>query len=101
MREIWRQGKESNMPENKSKPLPQFDSLEELVDYFDNHDLGDHWEEMPEVDFEIDIQGKTHLFALEGELLADLTKIARKQRIASAKLINIWLKEKLDEQLVS
>lgn len=89
------------MAENNSKPLPKFESLDELVDYFDHHDLGDYWEEMPEVAFEIDIQTKTHLFALEDELVDDLSRVAKKQHIASAKLINLWLKEKLAEEGVS
>jgi hypothetical protein len=89
------------MIENKKNPFPEFDTLDELVDYFDHHDLGDLVEDMPEVDFEIDIQAKTHLFALEDELLEDLTEIAKKQHIASAKLINMWLKEKLAEQVAS
>ena len=89
------------MAENNSKPLPKFESLDKLVDYFDHHDLGDHFEEMPEVDFEIDIQAKTHLFALEEDLVDDLSRVARKQHMASAKLINLWLKEKLAEEAVS
>jgi hypothetical protein len=86
---------------NKTKSLPHFDSLDDLVDFFENNDLGDYWDDMPEVDFEIDIQTTTHLFALEDELLEDLTKIARSKHIASNKLINLWLKEKLAEQLTS
>jgi CopG antitoxin of type II toxin-antitoxin system len=85
------------MAENNSVPLPNFETLDELVDYFDNHDLGDHWEEMPEMNFEIEIQTKSHLFALDNDLIDDLSKIARKQHTSLAKLINLWLKEKLAE----
>jgi hypothetical protein len=89
------------MTENNSNPLPNFETLDELVDYFDSHDLGDFLEEMPEVNFEIEIEHKSHLFALDNDLIDDLSKMARKQHTSSAKLINLWLKEKLAEQVVS
>ncbi len=37
------------MAENKATGLPQFKSTEELVDFFDTHDMGEFWDEMPEV----------------------------------------------------
>ena len=43
------------MAENK---LPEFSSLEALTDFFDTNDMGDYWEGMPEVDFEISIAKK-------------------------------------------
>ena len=40
------------MAENK---LLSFDSLEALTEFFDANDVGDYWEAMPEVEFEIAI----------------------------------------------
>ncbi|MGQ9630092.1 MAG: hypothetical protein ACUVXI_07215 [bacterium] len=39
-----------------AKNLPHFGSLDELVEFFDSHDLGEYWDQMPEVDFEVDIK---------------------------------------------
>jgi hypothetical protein len=89
------------MKRNKSDSLPEFDSLDELVNYFDSHDLGGLWGKMPEIEFEIDIQPKTHLVALEDELLEHLNEIASKRNSGSAELINMWLREKVAEQTVS
>ena len=43
------------MAQSESQSLPERRSLDELVDYFDTHDMGEHLEKMPEVDIEVDI----------------------------------------------
>ena len=55
------------MAENE---LPQFDTLEELTEFFDANDMGDYWQTMPEVEFEITLAKKTRLVAIE-EALAE------------------------------
>jgi hypothetical protein len=90
--------KEGNMKKSETESLPNFDSLEELVNYFDTNDMGEHWELMPEAVFEIDLQGSSHLIVLEDDILDDLTKAAKRYHIGSAELVNQWLKEKLAEQ---
>ena len=56
------------MAENKSKNMPHFASLDELVEFFDTHDLGEYWDQMPEAHFEVDIETRTHLFAIDDDL---------------------------------
>ena len=87
------------MTKSKSKNLPRFRSIDELVKFFDTHDLGEYWTEMPEAHFEVDIQRKTHLFALDAELANKLIEIAKSREISSEALINAWLKEKIKEQM--
>ncbi|MCE2673082.1 MAG: BrnA antitoxin family protein, partial [Microcystis sp. 53598_E5] len=41
------------MTENKSKSLPKFNSTEEIVNFFDSHDLGEFESELPEVNFDV------------------------------------------------
>ena len=36
-------------------------SLDELVEFFDTHDLGEHWDQMPEAHFKVNIKTKTHV----------------------------------------
>lgn len=83
---------------SKSKPLPKFSSLDELVEFFETHDLGEYWDQMPEAHFDIDIKRRTHIFALDEDLAERLTAIAKAKRIPSETLINVWLREKLLEQ---
>ncbi|MBT9160853.1 MAG: CopG family antitoxin [Dehalococcoidia bacterium] len=83
------------MAKSKSKVMPHFASLDELVEFFDTHDLGDYWDQMPEVHFEVDIRRRTHLFAIDDELAGKLTQIARVRQIPAQELINSWLREKI------
>lgn len=81
------------MVENKT--MPHFASLNALVDFFDTHDLGEYWDQMPEARFEVDIERRTHLFALDVDLADKLTEIAEARQVPSVALINLWLREKV------
>ena len=70
--------------------MSKFDSLEELVAFFENHDIGECGDRMPEVHFDIDIKRRTHIFSPDEDLVETLTKIARVRRIPSRTLINEW-----------
>ena len=85
------------MAKNKPRDLPQFESVDELVGFFDTHDLGEYLDQMPEADFDIDIGHKTHLFALDAELATKLTQIAKAKQVPAEVLINTWLREKMLE----
>lgn len=76
--------------------LPEFESLEALSEFFDSNDMGDYWQNMPEVEFEISIARKTRLVAIEETLAERLTKVARDKHISPEVLIQSWLKEKLE-----
>ena len=86
------------MEKSESKSMPKFSSLGELVEFFETHDLGEYWDQMPEAHFDIDIERRTHVFALDEDLAERLTVIARAKQIPSETLINVWLREKLLEQ---
>ena len=89
------------MEKNKSKSLPQFNSIDELVEFFDTHDMGEYWDQMPEAHFDIDIRSRRHIFTIEvEEEIADkLTEIAKSKQIPSETLINEWLREKIMEKV--
>ena len=91
------------MRENKLKhaPLPKkFKSVEDAADFWDSHDLADYLDATQEAHFEVDIQRRVFLTALEPQLAKKLTDIARKQGIATETLINVWLTEKMEETSV-
>ena len=83
------------MEKNKGKTLPRSRSLNELVDFFETHDMGDYWEHMPEAYFDVNIRKRTHLVALEEDIVDKLTEIAKTKKISSESLINTWLKDKI------
>jgi hypothetical protein len=87
------------MVESNSKHMPKFSSIDELVEFFETHDLGEYWDQMPEAHFDIDIKRRTHIFAIDEDLADRLTEVAKAKRIPSETLINVWLREKLLEQV--
>ncbi len=78
--------------------MPEFSSVDELVEFFETHDLGEYWDQMPEAHFDVDIRKTTHIFAINEELADRLTEIARAKQIPSETLIEVWLREKVLEQ---
>ncbi len=83
------------MARSKSKTLPSFGSIDELVEFFDTHDMGEYWDEMPEAHFEINVKRKRHWVAIDEELMSKLTEIAKSKKVPAQKIINSWLKEKI------
>ena len=80
----------------KRVPIPQhFNSVAEAADFWDTHDLADYWDLTREAKFEVDLQRRVFLMALEPELAKKLVACARKQGVSTETLINVWLTEKL------
>jgi hypothetical protein len=71
------------MVKGKSKKLPKFNSLDRLVEFFDTHDIGECWDEMPEAHFEVDIKKRTHFFPLVADLAENLDQIAKEKTPSS------------------
>jgi hypothetical protein len=67
--------------------LPSHASLDELVDFFDTHDMGNYPDKMPEVEFTVNLKSSRHLVALEEEVASRLTEIARTQQVFGGSLV--------------
>jgi CopG antitoxin of type II toxin-antitoxin system len=83
------------MEENKSNKLPKFNSTEELVDFFDTHDMGQYEEDMPEVHFDVNIKHNHYLISVDKYLMNKLLEIASEQQVSVDMLVDSWLKEKV------
>jgi CopG antitoxin of type II toxin-antitoxin system len=82
--------------EKKRDPIPRhFKSVAEAAEFWDNHDLADYWDLTREAHFEVDIERRTFLTALEPELAKKLATRAHQQGVTTETLINVWLTEKL------
>jgi hypothetical protein len=57
------------MAKNKAKPLPRLKSVDELVGFFDKHDMGDYWEQLPKAEFEVNIKTRKHLVPIDGKII--------------------------------
>ncbi len=90
------------MPKSKKEhdQIPEhFNSIEEAAEFWDSHDLADYWDLTREAEFDVDIQRRVFLTALEPELAKKLSECARKQGVSTETLINVWLSEKLAEAM--
>lgn len=83
------------MAKNNAKPIPQFNSVNELVEFFDKHDMGEYWDQLPKAEFEVNIKTRKHLVAIDEKIIPKLNQIAKSKKVPSAKLINTWLREKI------
>ena len=82
----------------KRESIPQhFQNVAEAAEFWDGHDLTDYWDQTREASFEVDIQRRVFLTALEPKLAKKLTECARKQGVSTETLINVWLTEKMTE----
>jgi hypothetical protein len=75
--------------------LPKFQSVEELVEFFDSHDLGEFWADLPEAQFEVDLKRRTFLVAVDGRLMKKLARFAKTRNTSTHAIVNAWLQEKL------
>ena len=83
------------MEKGKSKSRPSKKSLKDVVEFFEKHDMGEYWDQMPEVHFDVDINKRAHLIAIDEDLFGRLTEIAKSKKTSSKTLIDSWLKEKI------
>ena len=88
------------MAKNKEKKpsIPeQFKTAEEAGEYWDTHDLTDFEDVSHEVEFQVEIEHRAFLTALEPTLAKRLAEVAHKQGISTETLINVWLTEKIEK----
>lgn len=80
------------MEENK---LPSFNSVQDLVDFFDTHDMGEYMEYMPEAHFDVALKQNIRLVAIDEAVMQQVSQIAKSQDVSAEQLINTWIKDQL------
>ena len=83
------------MADNNPQKLPSFASLDELAEFFNSHDMGEYEANLPEAHFEVNLQRRTHLVAIDEEINSKLTEIAEQEQMPAEALVNAWLREKI------
>jgi hypothetical protein len=81
----------------KQQAIPQTDSIRELADFWDSHDVTDFDEELEEVKeivFERRDDSVLELH-LTPEEAAAVKRLAEKRGVASTKLIEEWVRQKV------
>lgn len=77
-----------------SKEIPQTDSIEELAEFWDSHDLTDFDEQLEEVTEPVFEREPAVTIRLSREEAEAVKRIARSRGIDSADLIRQWVEEK-------
>ena len=61
-------------------PIPEhFKTLDEAAEFWDTHDLADYWDQTSESKFEVDLQRRVFVTALEPELAKKLANPVRRK----------------------
>jgi predicted DNA binding CopG/RHH family protein len=79
----------------KTQHLPKTDSIQELAQFWDTHDLTDFEQELEEVPKSIFEPPTVIPLNLESEEAEAVRKIAEAKGIADAELIRGWVREKI------
>ncbi len=88
------------MAKNKKQrdPIPaEFNSIAELQEFWDTHSLADYEDQLTDVEFEVDLKGRTNLVAVEPTLMKELVARAHRQGISTETLVNLWLSKQLQQ----
>jgi hypothetical protein len=86
------------MVENKSS-VSKASSYQEIGEYWDSHDLGEIWDETEEAKFEVDLESDVFYYAVETSLSSKLHLIAEKRGVSAETLVNLWLQEKVSQEV--
>ena len=79
----------------KTQHLLKTDSIQELAEFWDKHDLTDFEDELEEVTEPVFEQATVIPLNLESEEAEAVRRIAEARGIAAAELIRGWVREKL------
>ncbi len=70
----------------------------EIGDFWDTHDLADHWDKTEPAEFEVDLRSTATYYLLERGLATKLRSIAERRGVSAETLLNLWVQEKTREE---
>jgi hypothetical protein len=76
-------------------------SYREIGEFWDTHDLAEHWEQTQPVEFELDIQSEVTYYRLDITLSEKVRSVAEQRGVSPETLVNLWVQEKLQEEIAS
>ncbi len=96
---IWKKRRRQNMSRKDKDPIPEnFSTLDEAAEFWDTHSLEDYPEYLTEInDVEVDIKEKRVSMSIAVYLDKQARKIARQEGISTETLLNLWIREKIEE----
>lgn len=79
----------------KKSKLPKTDSIQELAEFWDTHDLTDFKHELEEVNEPVFVRGTAIKVQLESREAKALQRLAEAKGISQGELIRSWVMQKL------
>jgi hypothetical protein len=70
-------------------------SYRAIGEFWDTHDLAEHWEQTQPVEFEIDLESEVTYYPLDNSLATRVRSIAKHRGVSPETLLNLWVQEKL------
>lgn len=74
-------------------------SYEEIGEFWDEHDTADYWEQTYPVEFKVNLQSGVMYYRIDNTLSEQLRSLARRRGISPETLLNLWVQEKLREEM--
>ena len=78
-------------------PIPGFQTLEEIAEFWDTHSTADYHDLTHEVQFDVNLRKHTDPVVLIPELSETIQTLAHTRGVSTETLINVWLTEKILE----
>lgn len=79
-------------------PTSGAESYVEIGEYWDRHDLSDHWDETTPVEFAVALHRSSIYFPLERALAEQLRAAAEAHGVSPETLLNLWVQERVAEE---
>ena len=80
----------------KKEPIPEeFLNYEEAGEFWDTHSAVDYWDEMEDVNCDVDIQGRRFIVTLENDIYQQLKKLAIDYHLPPDDFLNEFLRKKM------
>ena len=75
--------------------IPDFNSIDELMDFWDTHEFVDYLEDMEDIEFKVDLRRNRNYVRIDENIIKNIQQVAREKGIPYSLLINQWLSEKV------
>ena len=85
------------MADDKSS-MSNASSYAAIGEYWDGHDLAEHWDQTQEVQFDVHLESSGMYFAVEKSLAEKLRAVAKTRGVSPGTLLNVWVQEHLNTE---
>ncbi len=85
------------MADERFSSISKARTLEEIAEFWDTHSLADYEGEIQAVEMSFDPSARRTWVGLEPDLMADLRRIAVERQVSIQTLVNVWLRQRVDQ----